>query len=236
VSLFTCLRRHALLVLLVGFVAACTSSDPRTAPSLTAPLAEGTTVLLLRPAIACQEVQVGGTVPRPDWVARAEASVGAALEAHFADRSTVLVAFEPERFPSERREAQAEAASLLTRVGGVRLPAAQPGAQPSRVDSATLSVLREDYAADYALAVFLQESYQSAGHVAMRYGLGLFLGPVLAPMPGTGQSGFATLTDLSTGEVVWSNTIMTPGEVPTDIRDPDKARKAVEKLLDGCPA
>ncbi len=139
-------------------------------------------------------------------------------------------------FPPERRAEQAAAITALTTVQPASSgPAPGKLVQVAQPAPDLLAPLREDFAADYALSIFLRESFQSAGHVAMRYSLGLLLGPALAPMPLTGQIGYATLVDLRTGNVVWSNRIMTPGEMPTDIRDPEKARKAVDSLMKACP-
>lgn len=225
--------RRAVLASSVLFVlVACTTTNPALAPEITEPVARGSTILLLRPQIACQEVQAGGRVDRPDWTARAEASVKAALDGYLRERETTLVAFDPVPFPADQRAAQEAAAEALTRLGLSQSP---EGGRSTMVEPIDLEPLRTAYGAQYALAIFLEESYQSMGHIAMRYSLGMVFGPVWAPMPGTGQFGFASLTDLATGKVVWSNSISTVGEVPTDIRDPAKARRAIAKLMQDCP-
>lgn len=218
------------------FLAGCTTTSPVTAPGITEPVARGSTILLLRPDIQCSEVAVGGVNARPEWSAKAQASVSRALADFMAEHATRLVVYDDAPFPPERRADQAAAIAALTTVHPAASgPAREKLMQVARPAPDLLAPLREDFAADYALSIFLRESFQSAGHVAMRYSLGLLLGPALAPMPLTGQIGYATLVDLRTGDVVWSNRIMTPGEMPTDIRDPEKAREAVDKLMKACP-
>lgn len=230
-------RRFSRRVAVVAFgiillLAACTSTSPSLAPEITEPVARGSTILLLRPEIACHEVQTGGRLARPDWTARAEASVQAALDGYMRERETTLVAFDPVSFSPEERAAQEAAVQSLTRLGLARTPETSRNVMLNPLE---LAPLRDAYGADYALAIFLEESYQSLSHIAMRYSLGMIFGPVWAPMPATGQSGFASLTDLETGKVVWSNVIATPGETLTDIRDPAKARRAIDKLMQDCP-
>ena len=231
--------------LALAFLVACTSTKPVTAPGITESVVRGSTVLLLRLDIECSEVAVGGTSARPEWSAKAQASVGRALTDFMQEHSTRLVNYDDTSFPPERRAEQAAAIAALTGV----LPA-PTGPAPGtllQVEQPTpdlLAPLREDFAADYALSVSLQESFQSAGHMALRYGLAALLGPagaIVAPTQGplapprTGQFGYARLVDLRTGDMVWSNTITTIGEVPTDIRDPEKARDAVDRLMKALP-
>ncbi|HRY24257.1 MAG: hypothetical protein H6852_10410 [Geminicoccaceae bacterium] len=231
-----CFRPQIVAAAVLFLLTACSTTRPVVAPGVTEPVARGSTVLLLRPDIECLEVAVGGTQARPEWTAKAEASVTRALADFMREHETRLVVYDGSTFPPDRRAGQEAAIAALT---AVRLPASGPApTAPVQVELPApelLAPLREDFKADYALSVFLRESFQSAGHVAMRYSLGLLLGPIWAPMPGTGQYGYATLVDLRTGEVAWSNTLSTVGEVPTDIRDPEKARDTVDELLEACP-
>lgn len=88
--------------------------------------------------------------------------------------------------------------------------------------------LRDKYKADYALFVYLRDSYASGGRVvlmvaAAAFGVGI---------PGGSQVGFASLVDLRNGEVVWFNRLLR-GE--GDLRNDADAGRTVEILLTDFP-
>jgi hypothetical protein len=89
---------------------------------------------------------------------------------------------------------------------------------------------------DYALFLYAQDSHASTGRVALQVlGIaGCFVG-FCAPQGGGGQTAFASLVDLKTGEVVWFNVLQTQSQLPGvtfgDIRTPEGASQMVERLL-----
>jgi hypothetical protein len=89
---------------------------------------------------------------------------------------------------------------------------------------------------DYALFLHAQDSFASTGRAALQIlGIaGCFIG-FCAPQGGGGQSAYASLVDLRTGEVVWFNVLQTsslaPGVQFGDIRTPEGAAQMVERLL-----
>lgn len=88
--------------------------------------------------------------------------------------------------------------------------------------------LRQKYGADFALFVFVRDSYASAGRVATI---------VVAALFGVGvqggiQIGFASLVDLKTGEVVWFNRLARPSG---DLRTATAATETVNQLLADFP-
>ena len=90
------------------------------------------------------------------------------------------------------------------------------------------AVLRRDYGADYALFVFMRDSFTSGGRAAYIFAAA-FLGIVV---PAGRQMGFASLVDLDSGDIVWFNHLESGGG---DLRDPSRARDAVESLLSEFP-
>src|SRR5581483_5797221 len=79
-----------------------------------------------------------------------------------------------------------------------------------------VSVLREKTKADYGLFLYLRDSFASGGRVAMMvFGAAMGIG-----IPGGSQSGFASLIDLRTGDVVWFNRMISASG---DLREPDSA-------------
>jgi hypothetical protein len=63
---------------------------------------------------------------------------------------------------------------------------------------------------------------------------GCFVG-FCAPQGGGGQTAFASLVDLKTGDVVWFNVLQTNSQLPGvsfgDIRTPEGASQMVQRLL-----
>jgi hypothetical protein len=89
---------------------------------------------------------------------------------------------------------------------------------------------------DYALFLYAQDSIASGGRVAMQVlGIaGCFVG-FCAPQGGGGQTAYASLVDLKTGDVVWFNVLQTNSQLPGvtfgDLRTPAGSAQMVERLL-----
>ena len=84
--------------------------------------------------------------------------------------------------------------------------------------------LRARHNADYALFVYLRDSYASAGRAAV-----IFAAAILGvSVQGGTQVGFASLVDLHTGEIVWFNQL---ARGHGDLRTEDKATESIEALL-----
>ena len=88
--------------------------------------------------------------------------------------------------------------------------------------------LKNNTDADYALFVFVRDSYASAGRVAMQVGMAL-LGVGVA---GGTQVGFASLVDLNNGDIVWFNRLVS---TTGDLRELEDAKETVNNLLDTLP-
>jgi hypothetical protein len=84
--------------------------------------------------------------------------------------------------------------------------------------------LKVDTGADYALFVYLRDSYTSPGRAALMVAAALFG----VGLQGGVQLGFASLVDLQTGQIVWFNRLVSP---VGDLRTPEAAEKAVQELL-----
>lgn len=229
-------RQAASMIGLVLLLIGCTSTNPTVKAGVSGTVVRGSTVLLMEPDIVCTELGADDSeVKNAEWTRAAEESVAAALADFMAEHDTRLVPYDVGGLPPERLRQHQPALQAL---GGVATPTAAAPAQPVQVSTPRvelLAPLREDFGADYALSVFLRQSFQTPGHLAMRYSLGLLLGPIWAPMPGTGQFGYASLVDLRTGEVIWVNSIATGGETMADVRTRDAAKATVAELMTDCP-
>ena len=88
--------------------------------------------------------------------------------------------------------------------------------------------LREKYNADYALFVYLRDSYASGGRVALI----VVAAAVGIGVPGGSQMGFASLVDLKSGQVVWFNRLFRGAG---DLRNEVDAATSVDLLLADFP-
>ena len=93
-----------------------------------------------------------------------------------------------------------------------------------------VQVIREDYEADYALFIDIQDVYVSKGRMGLvLLAAGLQLNPfMLMSLPGF-QEGYISLVDVETGDLVW----FYPFSRRTgDLRDHDSAFDVAEDLLE----
>jgi hypothetical protein len=88
--------------------------------------------------------------------------------------------------------------------------------------------LRDQTEADYALFVWVRDSYASAERKAAMVAMAL-LGVGIA---GGSQVGYASLINLKDGQVVWFNALM---RATGDLREAKDAAETVETLLKGFP-
>ena len=93
---------------------------------------------------------------------------------------------------------------------------------------ADTSRLRDASGADYALFLYIRDSYATAERKAAIV-LAAMLG---VAMPGGIQTGYASLVDLSDGRVVWFNRLLRSSG---DLREADKAAETIDALLEQFP-
>jgi hypothetical protein len=84
--------------------------------------------------------------------------------------------------------------------------------------------IARSHEADYALFLFVRDSYATGGRVALIV-IGAALG---AFVPGGAQVGFASVVDLRTGDIVWFSRLERPHG---DLRTPDAAAETVKALV-----
>src|SRR5215213_3329402 len=93
---------------------------------------------------------------------------------------------------------------------------------------------REHYGADYALFVFVRDSYSSAAKKALdvlTVIAGAAVGVGVVPTGGI-QVGFASLVDLRTGNIVWFNRAI---DGMGDLREETEDSPAADQLLKDIP-
>jgi len=170
--------------------------------------------------------------PHSEWTEQALKHMRAALEQEARARNVRLVDFNRDAGTASDRETSIDLVKLHRAVGGsVLLHQYNPGlALPSKEGKFSWSlgpsaaVISSTQGTDYALFLFVRDSYATAGRVAMiivgaLFGVGL---------PGGVQVGFSSLVDLKTGDIVWFNRLLRP---MGDLRTPEAAAETVRALV-----
>jgi len=203
-------------------------------------------LIVMRPDVRVGLLTTGGLVEqRADWTDQARANLLRALTEQQAGRGgRTIIAETRESIPGVSAETIAGLERLHNAVGNSIAIHKYLGAQlPTKRRQGIDWTLGEDAVAfgratgmDYALFLHAEDSFASTGRVALQV-LGI-AGCIIgfgAPSSGGGQSAYASLVDLKTGEVVWFNVLQTQSQLPGlqfgDIRTPEGAAQMVERLL-----
>jgi hypothetical protein len=214
-------------------LAACTTTNVRSAAGLPTAPAENARVLIAQPDIELSVLTAPGLLePRADWAASARTSMQAAVEATLKDQSRGFTVLDPAT-AMEGREGQvlrlnsAVGASILAYgLHGAGLPS-KTGFDWTLGEGARLLAVR--YSSDYALFIHGRGSFSSGGRVAMVIGAAA-LG---VSLPMGGQEAYASLVELKTGKVVWFNQAV--AGPAADMRSPEGAKLLTEALLKDLP-
>jgi hypothetical protein len=203
-------------------------------------------LLVLRPYVSVGSVTTGGLVePRAEWTEQARGHILAALREQQAGRGGRTMLLESRAGIAgmtdqqvadlERLFSAVGTAILVHRYAGLRLPTKRrQGLDWTLGDDAVR--LGRASGMDYALFLYATDAYASSGRTALQIlGIaGCFIG-FCAPQGGGGQTAYASLVDLRTGEVVWFNLLQTNSALPGvdfgDIRTRDGAEQMVERLI-----
>jgi hypothetical protein len=241
------MRRRPLVLLSAASLglAGCVSTKQIADVEFTPPQGDYS-LLVMRPDVQVGLVTAGGLVePRADWTEQARANLLRALseqQAGSGGRTRILET--REGIAGVSPETVADLERLHTAVGNsIALHKYAGASLPTKRRQGVDWTLGEDAVKfgratgmDYALFLHAQDSFASTGRVAMQVvGIaGCFIG-FCAPQGGGGQSAYASLVDLRTGEVVWFNVLQTQSMLPGvgfgDIRTPEGAAQMVERLL-----
>jgi hypothetical protein len=225
------LRVITLLLLCVP-LCACDAASPRLADSATISWSGEKRVVLATPDIELSELTAGGVnAPRADWTGDAINLTRKDVTDTLAARGVSVIEADTGANARENQivklnSAVGQAILLHLYYSPIKLP--QKGDALDWTLGPGVNVLRDKYRGDYALFIHLRDSYSSTGRQALM-GVSALL---LIPVPGGFQSGFASLVDLRTGQIVWFNRVLS---VNGDMRNPDDARDTVGELLQGLP-
>jgi len=174
--------------------------------------------------------------PRADWTETANKLLIDAIRAEKDKLGLVMTTFEDGKADAEKQDLAHQLIKLHGAVGNsilvhqynpqAALPSKKGAFEWSVGPSA--KVLKETYNADYALFVWVRDSYAGPGRVAV-----ILIGAALGiGIPGGAQVGFASLVELETGNVVWFN-LLARGN--GDLRHAEGAGDAARNLMAQMP-
>lgn len=219
-------------VLVLCLAATACARGPLVRDGVAAPTVSSSRVLLMQPDVEIAELTAGGLAEaNAAWTATARRNIEQALDGFFDAKGVSLIpqgatVNDPEEIQLVKLHESVGASILVhTYLEAAALPT-KPGFEWTLGDSAT--VLRRNHGADYALFLNFRDSFSSGGRVAFMIAAAVFG----VSVPGGQQTGFASLVDLRTGDVVWFHTLLS---TTGDLREPAGARSAVESLLAQIP-
>ena len=192
-------------------------------------------VAIVSPDIEVSLMNAGGIAePHVIWTQLAEKNLTKSIERKFEEAGLDFVGLRNLAGPTDGREMQL--IKLHSAVGmaiiehqlnqGFGLPTKKGKLEWSLGPGA--NYLGNKYRSDYALFVYVRDSYSSRGRMAL-IAVGFLLG---VPILGGNQSGFASLVSLRTGDIVWFNTLE---RVSGDLRTLEGSKETVSELLSNFP-
>ncbi len=220
----------AALLLLTGCVT--TNSNVQTIDKLET-VRDNARIVLMPPDIRYYLLTAGGILePHAEWTAAAKENFTVAIKDYAKSIGTDLIIMDKSNMSSlENKYEELHSAVGMTVIsshfGAYKLPAKQ-----GRFDwslGPDIRAIGEEHDADYALFVYYRDRQASGGRVAFA---------ILAAVAGGytdtgGESGFASLVDLRTGDIVWFN-VVTAGS--GELRKKEGAASAVATLFKDIPA
>ena len=194
-------------------------------------------ILLMPPDIELYEMTMGGMLePKADWTASALKNVAEALKQELKANNDTMISYKEPADGSNEFKVHQQLIKLHEVVGASIMKHQYPTVWqlPTKEDNFEWTLgqrttrLKEKYGAQYGLFVYMRDSYASAGRVSLMIGMAV-LG---VGIPLGQQTGFASLVDLKTGDIVWFNRMVSGAG---DLRELSLARDSVQNLLDGFP-
>lgn len=230
-------RVPALILALIGLIAAgCANTANRQIEVLDRPT--GTAEVVLMPLdVELFELDAAGIQnPKADWTDAAQQNLMAAFDTASGERGLNIARYDDTSASPETIDALFQIQKLHGVVGAsvIRHQYMQPYALPSKKGKfdwtlgPSVTPLRDASGADYALFTYVRDSYSSPDRVALIIGAALFG----ISVQGGVQTGFASLVDLETGDIVWFNRLF---RAVGDLRTPEAARETAYALLTGFP-
>ena len=225
--------RYLLGVGLVALLAGCATPVQRQTTDLRREAGKTPTIVVMPLDVELAQLTAGGLPePHSEWTEAALKHMRDALEVEARSYKVKLTDFHPERGSAEDRQTSLDLVKLHRAVGGAVLvhQYIQGLALPSKDGKfdwslgPSVAAISRSHEADYALFLFVRDSYATAGRMAVMV-IGALMG---VGMQGGTQVGFASVVDLKTGDIVWFNRLARP---QGDLRTPEAAAETVKALV-----
>jgi hypothetical protein len=229
--------KHLVILFVLLIASGCAQTSVLTPVGKTFPADKSDRILLMPPDIELSEMTASGMLElRADWTASGLTNVTAALIQELKAHHDTMVKYEEPPEGSVEFHEHQQIIKLHEVVGhSILLHKYSPNLQlPTKENTfdwslgQTVTTFRKKPGADYALFIFMRDSYASGSRVA----LGVVLAVAGIGIPMGRQVGFASLVDLQTGEIVWFNRMISG---KGDLRTPEPARNSVKRLLTNFP-
>jgi hypothetical protein len=230
-------RQIRLQLLLLGVcavvIAGCAAPVHRQVPEIRRDAGKPTTIVLMPLDVELSQLTAGGVeAPHAEWTEAALKHMRAALETEAKKRNVTLVDYQPERGSTQDQAIGLELIKLHRAVGGAVLmhqyfPAYALPSKEGKLDwslGPSVDAISRSHEADYAMFLYVRDSYATAGRAAVIVAFAL-LG---AGVPGGSQVGFASVVDLKTGDIAWFNRLI---RQTGDLRTPEAAAETVKALV-----
>ena len=173
--------------------------------------------------------------PQAEWTAAGEKYVHEAVRKFLQTRDVVLVNYKPPQLADTKHTH--EQIVKLHRVVGTSIRVFQfptPFQLPTKKTGFDWSLgpeaarLGKEFDADYALFIFVKDSYATAGRAAAT----VFAAILGVGVQGGTQVGHSSLVDLRNGDIAWFNVL---GRGSGDLRKEKPATETVKLLMDNFP-
>jgi hypothetical protein len=183
--------------------------------------------------VELSELTAGGVQePHAEWTEAALKNMHAALEDQAQQYKVRLFDYQGQRGTPEDQATCLDLVKLHRAVGNTVLlnhynPMFQLPSKGAKFDwslGPEAAAIARTQRADYALFIYVRDSYASSGRVAVMVVAAMFG----AVAPGGTQVGFASLVDLKSGDIVWFNRL---ARAEGDLRTPKAAAETVKVLI-----
>ncbi|WP_341703475.1 hypothetical protein [Ferrovibrio sp.] len=230
-------RRIVVAIGLMLALAACNTRTHQLTTTLNRTDGEQPKIILMPLDVELSLLSAGGLPePRADWTETANKLLLEAIRTENQSRNVRLAIFDDNDAGVEK-DLSNQLIKLHGAVGrSILLHQYTPeNGLPTKADRFEWSLgpearaLKESHKADYALFVWMRDSYTSGGRAVMMFLAAAAFGVAL---PGGQQVGFASLVDLETGNVVWFN-LLARGN--GDLRNAEGAQNTAQALLSQLP-
>lgn len=225
------LQRIFALTALCGLLSGCASTMNKVAAE--APInwsaEKGKKVLLIDPDVELSELTAGGvTEPRADWTATGKGFIKSDIGGTLTGKGIDTVPVDAVTDPHEVQLVKLHGAVGLAILQNAMINLPTKGKALDWTLGPGVTALRDHYNGDYALFVYVRNSYSTAGRAAI-----ILLGAIAGiGVQGGTQVGFASLVDLRTGKIVWFNRLISS---TGSLKEDKPAAATVKNLLAGLP-